>query len=71
MCGDDAATGSLARYIDLEKRARPDHPLLIIRGLLNSVLADLSSACDALYSLFGQDSSPPEQLLRALLLQAV
>jgi len=37
---------------------------------VNSALADLSSAFDALYSPFGRESIPPERLIRALLLQA-
>jgi hypothetical protein len=59
MRGNDAATASLFSYIDLEKRERPDPPLRIIRSLVNSVLVDLSSALDALYSQFGQESIPP------------
>ena len=37
---------------------------------MNSALADLSTAFDALYSPFGRESIPPERLIRALLLQA-
>ena len=70
MRGNDAVAGSLFSYVDLEKRVRPDHPLRVIRGLVNSALADLSTAFDALYSPFGRESIPPERLLRALLLQA-
>ncbi|MFO0201009.1 MAG: IS5/IS1182 family transposase, partial [Alphaproteobacteria bacterium] len=62
--------GSLFSYVDLGKRVHPDHPLRVIRGLVNSALADLSSAFDALYSPFGRESIPPERLIRALLLQA-
>ncbi|MCA3412899.1 MAG: transposase, partial [Roseomonas sp.] len=68
--GNDAVPGSLFSYVDLEKRVRPDHPLRVIRGLVNSALADLSSAFDALHSPFGRESIPPERLIRALLLQA-
>jgi len=70
MRGNDAVAGSLFSYVDLEKRVRPDHPLRVIRGLVNSALADLSAAFDALYSPFGRESIPPERLIRALLLQA-
>ncbi len=45
MRGNDAAPGSLVSDVDLEKRVRPDHPLPMIRGLVNSALADLFSAC--------------------------
>ncbi|MCA4919846.1 MAG: transposase, partial [Roseomonas sp.] len=70
MRGNDAVAGSLFSYVDREKRVRPDHPLRVIRGLVNSTLADLSTAFDALYSPFGRESIPPERLIRALLLQA-
>ena len=35
MRGNDAVAGSLFSYVDLEKRVRPDHPLRVIRGLVN------------------------------------
>ena len=70
MRGSDAVAGSLFSYVDLEKRVRADHPLRVIRGVVNATLADLSVAFDALYSPFGRESIPPERLLRALLLQA-
>jgi transposase len=71
MRGSDAAAGSLFSYVDLETRVRADHPLRVIRGIVNAALADLSAEFDALYSPFGRDSIPPERLLRALLLQAL
>ena len=70
MRGSDAVAGSLYSYVDLEKRVRADHPLRVIRSVVNATLADLSAAFDALYSPFGRESIPPERLLRALLLQA-
>jgi hypothetical protein len=69
--GSDAAAGSLFSYVDLEKRVHADHPLRVIRSVVNATLADLSAAFDALYSPFGRESIPPERLLRALLLQAL
>jgi transposase len=70
MRGSDAVAGSLFSYVDLEQRVRADHPLRVIRGIVNAALADLSAEFDALYSPFGRASIPPERLLRALLLQA-
>jgi transposase len=70
MRGSDVVAGSLFSYVDLEKRVRADHPLRVIRGIVNAALAELSAAFDALYSPFGRESIPPERLLRALLLQA-
>jgi transposase len=70
MRGSDGVAGSLFSYVDLEKRVRADHPLRVIRGIVNATLTDLSGEFDALYSPFGRESIPPERLLRALLLQA-
>ena len=70
MRGSDEVAGSLFSYVDLEKRVRSDHPLRVIRGIVNETLVALSPEFDALYSLWGRVSIPPERLLRALLLQA-
>jgi transposase len=70
MRGNDGVAGSLFSYVDLEKRIRTDHPLRVIRGIVNATLKGLSSEFDPLYSTFGRESIPPERLLRALLLQA-
>ncbi|HZX95005.1 MAG TPA: IS5/IS1182 family transposase, partial [Myxococcales bacterium] len=56
--------------VDLEKRARVDHPLRVIRGIVNATPVELSGEFNALYSPFGRESVPPERLLRPLLLQA-
>jgi transposase len=47
-----------------------DHPLRVIRPLANAALDRLSLAFSKLYSAIGRPSIPPEQLLRALLVQA-
>ena len=70
MRGNDTVAGSLFSYVDLEQRVRADHPLRVIRGVVNATLLALSAEFDALYSPFGRESIPPERLLRALLLQA-
>lgn len=70
MRGEDGSSGSLFSYVDLEARIPPTHPLRVIRGIVNDVLASLSPEFAALYSRTGRPSIPPEQLLRALLLQA-
>lgn len=70
MRGKDAVRGSLFSYVDLETRIRADHPLRVIRGIVNATLAGLSDGFDALYAPCGRESIPPERLLRALLLQA-
>jgi transposase len=56
--------------VDLEQRVRTDHPLRVIRVVVNAALGEMSAEFDALYPPTGRDSIPPERLLRALLLQA-
>ena len=63
--------GSLFSYVDLEKRVRADHPLRVVRTIVNDALLAMSPDFDALYAQLGRESIPPERLLRALLLQAL
>ena len=70
MRGGDERTGSLFSYVDLEARVAKDHPLRVIRGLVNEALSALSADFSAMYSRMGRPSIPPEKLLRAMLLQA-
>jgi transposase len=70
MRGDDEICGRLFSYIDLEKRVRADHPLRVIRQIVNAALKTLSVEFAKLYSPIGRESIPPERLMRALLLQA-
>jgi transposase len=58
-------------YVSLEARVPPDHPLRAVRAITDRALARLSPQFGALYVQFGRPSVPPEQLLRALLLQAL
>lgn len=71
MRGSDEASGSLFSYIDLEKRVKTDHPLRLIRQIVDQVLASMEAKFDAAYpAKVGRPSIPPERLLRASLLQA-
>ena len=70
MRGGDERCGELFSYVDLEARVRQDHPLRVIREIVNAALRDLQGEFAALYSLIGRPSIPPEKLLRATLLQA-
>jgi transposase len=69
MRGDDPRHESMFSYITPEARVRADHPLRPIRRMTDAALARLSPRFDRLYSTMGRPSIPPEQLLRALLLQ--
>ncbi len=70
MRGGDARSGALFSYVDLEARVGNSHPLRAVRQLVNEALSALEKEFSALYSPMGRPSIPPEQLLRAMLLQA-
>jgi transposase len=71
MRGADERSGSMFSYRSLEERVPPDHPLRAIRRITDRALERLSSRFGSLYINFGRPSIPPEQLRRALLLQAL
>ncbi|MDP2868357.1 transposase [Methyloversatilis sp.] len=56
-------------YVSLEHRVPEDHPLRALRALVDGILANMSTLFDQRYSPTGLPPIPPEQLLRALLLQ--
>jgi transposase len=70
MRGSDIRTGELFSYVDLEERVPKNHPLRLIRRIVNEVLAALDREFAELYAVEGRPSIAPERLLRALLLQA-
>jgi transposase len=69
--GPDEQTQDMFSYLSPEARVRQDHPLRTIRRLTDDVFTRLSPRFDRLYSDIGRPSIPPEQLLRALLLQSL
>src|SRR5260370_660622 len=69
MRGNDQQQGHVFSYISPEQRVRKDHPLRPIHTMVDKVLQELSPEFDKMYSKVGRPSIPPEQLLRALLLQ--
>lgn len=71
MRGDDQQSGHLFSYLSPEQRVPADHPLRAIRQMTDEALRQLSPQFEALYATTGRPSVPPEQLLRALLLQAL
>ncbi len=70
MRGADAGQSGMWSYIQPEQRVPQDHPLRPIRAMVDQALKALSPRFALLYSHTGRPSIPPEQLLRALLLQA-
>ena len=71
MRGPDEQTSHMFSYLSPEQRVRPDHPLRAIRRMTDEVFAALSPRFTKMYSDIGRPSIPPEQLLRALLVQSL
>src|SRR5215467_16103166 len=71
MRGADERSGAMFSYVALEERVPADHPLRAVRQITDRALLHLSPRFGTLYVKFGRPSIPPEQLLRALLLQAL
>ena len=70
MRGSDERTGELFSYVDIEERVPRNHPLRLIRRIVNEVLSALDGEFAKLYAGDGRPSIAPERLLQALLLQA-
>ncbi len=71
MRGADSETASLFSYVSCEARVPADHPLRVIRAIVDEALDVLSGRFEApLFRVQGRPSIPPEKLLRALLLRA-
>src|SRR3954470_7101439 len=70
MRGFDQRRDGLFSYGRPESRSPKNHPLRLIRTLADEALTALDEKFAALYSEKGQPSIPPEQLVRALLVQA-
>jgi transposase len=71
MRGNQDEQDEVFSYIPLEQRVRPDHPLRRVREMADRALKELSPTLDQLYAKSGRPSIPPEQLLRAQILQAL
>ena len=72
MRGRQTLQGGIFSYVSLESRIPEDHPLRAMRRLVDTALKRLSRHLDAIYARgVGRPSVPPEQLLRALLLQVL
>jgi len=71
MRGDDRPQSVMFSYVHLEDRVPEGHPLRAVREMTNEALRRISRRLAARYSHTGRPSIPPEQLLRALLLQCL
>jgi transposase len=66
MRGEDQRLEGFFSYVRVEARIPADHPLRVIRELVDAALRELPRAFDRLYAREGHRSIPPERLLRAL-----
>ena len=71
MRGNEKRQPDLFLYGTLEQRIPENHPLRPVRAMTDMALEALSTRFDEMYAQTGRPSIPPEQLLRALLLQAL
>lgn len=71
MRGHVDSQSPLFVVLDLERLVPPDHPLRPIKRRADELLRAMSRDFNAAYSQMGRPSIPPEQLLKALLLQAL
>lgn len=69
MRGSDDREQALFSYVSIEERIPTRHPLRLIKRLVDEALREMSPRFDAMYARMGRPSIPPEQLLRAALLQ--
>lgn len=71
MRGSDPKQPVIFSYVALEDRVPKGHPLRVIRDIVDRVLEDLSRDFSQMYARTGRPSIPPEQLLKALLIQVL
>jgi transposase len=71
MRGTDVIQDSMFSYLTLEDYVPKEHPLRPIREIVNAALREMDETFAAMYADSGRDSTPPEQLLRGLILQSL
>src|SRR5882672_11635377 len=69
MRGDERFQEEMFSYGSLSERIPQDHPLRRIRALADEAMSSLAGSFEQMYSKLGRPSIPPQQMLRALLLQ--
>ena len=67
MRGEDGQSGTLFSYVSCEARVPSDHPLRLIRAVVDEALDVLSGEFDGLYARLGRPGIAPEKLLLVLL----
>ena len=71
MRGKSTDQHSIFSYRSLEDRIPRRHPLRDIRKIADKALSELSPVFDEMYAGVGRPSIPPEQLIRAMLIQVL
>src|SRR5438132_14292363 len=72
MRGDDRdEVGAMWSYVPMEQRIPAEHPLGVMRPMVDGVLRELSPRFGELYSRVGRPSLAPQMLLRATLLHVL
>src|SRR4030067_3163304 len=71
MRGADVTQGGIFSYLTLEDYVPKEHPWRAIREIVNAALREMDETFAAMYADSGRDSTPPEQLLRGLILQSL
>lgn len=71
MRGYVPAQGNFVSLINVETLIASDHPLRVIKRMLDEVLRGMSAHFDEIYAGDGAPSIPPETLLKAKVLQAL
>lgn len=69
MRGHKEGQEQLFSYVGLETYVPENHPLRAVRKLVDGMLTEMDGSLERLYSEVGRPSIPPEQLLRAVVLQ--
>ena len=69
MRGDELLQEEMFSYGSLSQRVPQGHPLRRVRELADEAMQALEPRFEQMYSKMGRPSVPPEQMLRALLLQ--
>lgn len=67
----EAQQEDMFSYVSMEDAVPADHPLRRIKAFIEPIFEEMWSDFDGLYSGVGRPSIPPEQLLKALLLQVL
>ncbi len=71
MRGEVSPQEVMFSYRTLESRIPVDHPIRKVRTVVDQALKEMAPTFDEMYSSVGRPSIPPEQLIRAMLLQVL